>query len=81
MIQGLWHPSDHATVCGRSESWVFYEVQEGMTPDEAERLYQYVYGRISEVVCELPFNYAMADGLLYISRAKAGMKPASMAAR
>lgn len=49
----------------------FYEVQEGMTPEQAERLYQHVYEKISEVVCELPFNYSMADGLLYISRAKA----------
>ena len=49
----------------------FYEVQEGMTPEEAERLYQQVYEKISEVVCELPFNYSMADGLLYIARAKA----------
>ena len=49
----------------------FYEVQEGMAPDEAEKLYQYVYEKISEVVCELPFNYSMADGLLYIARAKA----------
>jgi hypothetical protein len=49
----------------------FYEVQSGMTPEQAERLYQHVYGRISEVVCELPFNYSMADGLLYIARAKA----------
>jgi radical SAM superfamily enzyme YgiQ (UPF0313 family) len=48
----------------------FYEVQGGMTPDQAERLYQYVYERISEVVCELPFNYSMADGLLYIGKAK-----------
>ena len=48
----------------------FYEVQEGMTPDQAERLYQHVYEKISEVVCELPFNYSMADGLLYIARAK-----------
>src|SRR5438093_146396 len=48
----------------------FYEVMEGMKPDEAERVYQYVYEKISEVVCELPFNYAMADGLLYIARAK-----------
>ncbi len=46
----------------------FYEVQEGMTPEEAERLYQHVYGKISEVVCELPYNYSMADGLLYIVR-------------
>jgi anaerobic magnesium-protoporphyrin IX monomethyl ester cyclase len=49
----------------------FYEVSEGMTPDEAERLYQHVYEKVSEVVCELPFNYSMADGLLYIARAKA----------
>jgi hypothetical protein len=47
----------------------FYEVQEGMTPDQAEKLYQRVYEKISEVVCELPFNYSMADGLLYIARA------------
>jgi predicted transcriptional regulator len=51
-----------------------------MTPEEAERLYQYVYERISEVVCELPFNYAMADGLLYISRAKEGAAKAPLAA-
>lgn len=48
----------------------FYEVQEGMTPEQAEQLYQYVYEKVSEVVCELPFNYSMADGLLYIARAK-----------
>ena len=46
----------------------FYEVKEGMTPDQAEKLYQHVYEKISEVVCELPFNYSMADGLLYIAR-------------
>jgi anaerobic magnesium-protoporphyrin IX monomethyl ester cyclase len=49
----------------------FYEVQEGMVPDQAERVYQHVYEKVSEVVCELPFNYSMADGLLYIARAKA----------
>jgi len=49
----------------------FYEVVEGMPPDEAERVYQQVYEKISEVVCELPFNYSMADGLLFIARAKA----------
>ena len=46
----------------------FYEVKTGMTPEEAERVYQHVYEKISEVVCELPFNYSMADGLLYITR-------------
>jgi anaerobic magnesium-protoporphyrin IX monomethyl ester cyclase len=49
----------------------FYEVKEGMTPEQAERVYQQIYEKISEVVCELPFNYSMADGLLYIARAKA----------
>ena len=49
----------------------FYEVQEGMTPVQAEQLYQHVYEKVSEVVCELPFNYSMADGLLYIARSKA----------
>ncbi|MBI4401042.1 MAG: radical SAM protein [Nitrospirae bacterium] len=49
----------------------FYEVQEGMTPEQAEKVYQHIYEKISEVVCELPFNYSMADGLLYIARAKA----------
>ena len=48
----------------------FYEVQEGMTPAQAEQLYQQVYEKISEVVCELPFNYSMADGLLYIRQGK-----------
>lgn len=48
----------------------FYEVKEGMTPEEAEKLYQYIYEKISEVVVELPFNYSMADGLLYIARHK-----------
>jgi hypothetical protein len=46
----------------------FYEVKSGMTPEQAEKVYQHVYEKISEVVCELPFNYSMADGLLYITR-------------
>ncbi len=48
----------------------FYEVKQGMTPEQAEKLYQHVYEKISEVVVELPFNYSMADGLLYIARHK-----------
>ena len=46
----------------------FYEVKEGMTPEQAENVYQKVYEKISSVVCELPFNYSMGDGLLYIAR-------------
>jgi hypothetical protein len=52
-----------------------------MTPDQAERLYQHVYEKVSEVVCELPFNYSMADGLLYIARAKAEERRAVTAAQ
>ena len=48
----------------------FYEVLEGMDPEQAERVYQQVYEKISDVVDELPFNYSMADGLLYIARSK-----------
>ncbi|MCY3727891.1 MAG: radical SAM protein [Nitrospira sp.] len=54
----------------------FYEVKEGMTPEQAEKLYQHVYEKISEVVVELPFNYSMADGLLYIARHKRQHAPA-----
>ena len=46
----------------------FYEVKTRMTPERAEKMYQHIYEKISEVVCELPFNYSMADGLLYIAR-------------
>ncbi|MCA9470710.1 MAG: B12-binding domain-containing radical SAM protein [Nitrospirales bacterium] len=46
----------------------FYEVKQGMTPEQCEKVYQHVYEKISEVVCELPFNYSMGDGLLYIAR-------------
>jgi hypothetical protein len=57
----------------------FYEVQKGMTPDQAEKLYRHVYEQISEVVCELPFNYSMADGLLYIAKAKEEARQAPQA--
>jgi hypothetical protein len=65
-IQRIMRPASEDLSLG-----FFYEVKEGMTPDQAERVYQHIYGKISEVVCELPFNYSMADGLLYIARAKA----------
>ena len=34
----------------------FYEVKQGMTPEEAEKLYQHVYEKVSEVVVELPLT-------------------------
>jgi hypothetical protein len=65
-IQRIMRPASEDLSLG-----FFYEVKEGMTPEQAERVYQHIYEKISEVVCELPFNYSMADGLLYIARAKA----------
>ncbi|RMH36963.1 MAG: radical SAM protein [Nitrospirae bacterium] len=62
-IQRIMRPASEDLSLG-----FFYEVKEGMTPEQAERVYQHVYEKISEVVCELPFNYSMADGLLYIAR-------------
>jgi hypothetical protein len=64
-IQRIMRPASEDLSLG-----FFYEVKEGMTPEQAERVYQEIYGKISEVVCELPFNYSMADGLLYIAREK-----------
>jgi anaerobic magnesium-protoporphyrin IX monomethyl ester cyclase len=65
-IQRIMRPASEDLSLG-----FFYEVKEGMTPEQAERVYQHIYEKVSEVVCELPFNYSMADGLLYIARAKA----------
>ncbi len=65
-IQRIMRPASEDLSLG-----FFYEVREGMTPEQAEKVYQHIYSKISEVVCELPFNYSMADGLLYIAREKA----------
>ena len=62
-IQRIMRPASEDLSLG-----FFYEVKSGMTPEQAEKVYQHVYEKISEVVCELPFNYSMADGLLYIAR-------------
>ncbi|HHT9158566.1 MAG TPA: B12-binding domain-containing radical SAM protein [Candidatus Brocadiaceae bacterium] len=45
----------------------FYEVEEGMPPEEAERMYNYVISRLSEELCPFPYNYSLSDGLLYIT--------------
>lgn len=48
----------------------FYEVEQGMSPEEAEQMYHYVIGQLSEVLCPFPYNYSLSDGLLYITRIK-----------
>ncbi len=48
----------------------FFEVEQGMSPEEAERMYHYVISRLSEQLCPFPYNYSMSDGLLYITHIK-----------
>lgn len=48
----------------------FYEVEKGMSPEEAERMYHYAISQLSEKLCPFPYNYSMSDGLLYIIHMK-----------
>lgn len=48
----------------------YYEIEHGMTPEESNRMYDYVIGKLSEELCPFPYNYSMSDGLLYITRSK-----------
>lgn len=51
-----------------------FDASKGMKPQEAEDVYIDVMERINTRVNPLPFNYSMADGLLYLARRKEGMK-------
>ncbi|MBU6390955.1 MAG: radical SAM protein [Planctomycetota bacterium] len=51
----------------------FYEVEQGMSPEGAERMHHYVISRLSEALCPFPYNYSMSDGLLYITHLKQKM--------
>ncbi len=48
----------------------FYEVEQGISSEEAERMYHYVVNQLSEKLCPFPYNYSMSDGLLYIVHRK-----------
>lgn len=48
----------------------FYEVERGMTVEEAEQMYHHVIGKLSDELCPFPYNYSMSDGLLYIADCK-----------
>lgn len=45
----------------------FYEVNRGMSPEEAEGLYAQVLQKVNETISPFPYNYSMADGLLYLA--------------
>jgi radical SAM superfamily enzyme YgiQ (UPF0313 family) len=46
----------------------FYEVNKGMSPEEAEGLYAQIIQKVNETISPFPYNYSMADGLLYLAR-------------
>ncbi|MBI5679047.1 MAG: B12-binding domain-containing radical SAM protein, partial [Planctomycetes bacterium] len=48
----------------------FFEVEQGMSPEEAGEMYHYMIERLSQELCPFPYNYSLADGLLYIARIK-----------
>lgn len=45
----------------------FYEVEQGMSPQEAELLHAEILQKANETVSPFPYNYSMSDGLLYLT--------------
>ncbi len=46
----------------------FYEVDRGMSPEEAEQLHAAVLDKVNSTISPFPYNYSMSDGFLYIER-------------
>ena len=46
----------------------FYETNEGMTPEEASSIYEYVKTEIDKRLPIFPYNFSMSDGLLYLAQ-------------
>ncbi|MFQ5686218.1 MAG: B12-binding domain-containing radical SAM protein [Candidatus Scalindua sp.] len=44
----------------------FYETNEGMTPEEASSIYEYIKTEIDKRLPIFPYNFSMSDGLLYL---------------
>lgn len=61
----IMEPKGHDLSLGYS-----YEVNNGMTPQEAEEVYGEVIQRINARIAPFPYNYSMSDGLLYIAKLK-----------
>lgn len=53
----------------------FFDVEQGMSPEEAEGMYHYIIERLSQELCPFPYNYSLSDGLLYIARMKKTSQP------
>ncbi|MCF6147185.1 MAG: radical SAM protein [Candidatus Kuenenia sp.] len=52
-----------------------YEVKEGMSPGKAEEMYRHMISKLSETLCPFPYNYSMADGLLYLAHRNTVLNP------
>ena len=48
----------------------FYEVEQGLSPEDAGEMYYYIIERLSQELCPFPYNYSLSDGLLYLARMK-----------
>ncbi|MFQ5956474.1 MAG: B12-binding domain-containing radical SAM protein [Candidatus Brocadiales bacterium] len=54
----------------------FYEVNRGMSPDEAEQLHAAILNKVNSIISPFPYNYSMSDGFLYIERHTSARKHA-----
>ncbi len=68
-IKRIMTPSGHDLSLG-----YVYDASKGMKPQEAEEVYSDLMERVNSAVNPVPFNYSMADGLLYLARRKERMK-------
>ncbi len=53
----------------------FFDVEQGMSPEEAEGLYHHIIERLSQELCPFPYNYSLSDGLLYLACMKKTSQP------
>ena len=68
-------PEGHDLALGYS-----YDIDEGLTAEEATDLYQEVLGKLHQVVATFPHNYSLADGLLYLGHEEKEKSGHSLAA-
>lgn len=46
----------------------FYEVERGMSLEEAEQLHAAILDKVNSTISPFPYNYSMSDGLLYLEK-------------
>ncbi len=70
-LKKIMTPAQHDLSLG-----YLFEASKGMTPQETEDVYAQVMEMVEKSVNPLPFNYSMADGLLYLAKKKGNKKMA-----